>query len=441
MEPSKRVLIISYYWPPSGGAGVQRWLKFVKFLPQFGWKPVVYTPSNPEFPSLDPELEKEVPPECEVIKRPIKEPYTTYKKLIGAKKDEKINAGFLNESGKKGRMEELARWIRGNYFIPDARKFWIKPSVKYLKKYLKENPVDLIISTGPPHSMHLIGLHLKKTLNLPWIADFRDPWTNIDFYKELHLSEKADRKHHQLEKAVLENADQVLVIGKQMAREFGEITSNEKIHVIPNGFDPADFPESDEVTPDPYFSLAHIGSFSPARNVPELWEAIQELSNKLPEFKEVFRLKLIGKVDASVLESIEKHGLTQHLIKHPYLPHKEVLEHERNSSVLLLSVNNAPNAKGIVTGKVFEYFYAQRPILAIGPEDGDLAELIRETRTGKVVDRRSKEQMMTVLERMFIAWQGKQLQNNPEGIQAYNREFLTKNLDEIMVATCKQTEV
>jgi glycosyltransferase involved in cell wall biosynthesis len=440
MQANKRVLIISYYWPPSGGAGVQRWLKFVKFLPKNGWTPVVYTPSNPEFPSIDTELEKEIPPECEVTQTPIREPYALYKKLMGAKKEDRINAGFLNETGTAGRKEQLARWVRGNYFIPDARKFWIKPSVKYLQNYLAQNPVDLIITTGPPHSMHVIGLQLKKQLNLPWIADFRDPWTNIDFYQDLHLSDKADRKHHQLESAVLNNADTVLVIGQQMKKEFGEITDPLKIHVVPNGFDPADFPKNQTVVPDPHFSLAHIGSFSPARNVPVLWEALSELIKENEAFKANFRLKLIGKVDASVTQSLIDFGLEDHLERHPYLPHGEVLTHERSSSVLLLSVNDAPNAKGIVTGKVFEYFFAQRPILAIGPEDGDLAQLIRETETGQVVERRSKERMMSVLRDMFIAWQGKKLNIEPKNISRFNREELTTELDQLMRNTINHTQ-
>ena len=288
--------------------------------------------------------------------------------------------------------------------------------------------------------MHVIGLQLKKQLNLPWIADFRDPWTNIDFYQDLHLSDKADRKHHQLESAVLNNADTVLVIGQQMKKEFGEITDPLKIHVVPNGFDPADFPKNQTVVPDPHFSLAHIGSFSPARNVPVLWEALSELIKENEAFKANFRLKLIGKVDASVTQSLIDFGLEDHLERHPYLPHGEVLTHERSSSVLLLSVNDAPNAKGIVTGKVFEYFFAQRPILAIGPEDGDLAQLIRETETGQVVERRSKERMMSVLRDMFIAWQGKKLNIEPKNISRFNREELTTELDQLMRNTINHTQ-
>ena len=189
----KRVLIITYYWPPSGGSGVQRWLKMSKYLPEYGWQPVIYTTENAEYPIVDPSLEKDVSPEAEVIRRPITEPYTFYKKFLGIKQEETVKVGFTQEEKKKKSWKSgLSMWIRGNLFIPDARRWWVKPSVKYLKKYLQEHPVDAIISTGPPHSMHLIAMKLKEATGLPWIADFRDPWTEIDYYQDLHLTRRSD---------------------------------------------------------------------------------------------------------------------------------------------------------------------------------------------------------------------------------------------------------
>ena len=202
----KRVLIITYYWPPSGGSGVQRWLKMSKYLPDYDWQPVIYTTENAEYPIIDPSLEKDVPTDMEVIRRPIHEPYNFYKKFLGIKKEETVKMGFIHEKEKKkGWKVNFSLWIRGNLFIPDARCGWVKPSVKYLKEYLKEHPVDAIISTGPPHSMHLIAMKLKEELGIPWIADFRDPWTEIDYYNDLHLTRCADRKHHRLEREVLTN--------------------------------------------------------------------------------------------------------------------------------------------------------------------------------------------------------------------------------------------
>ena len=233
----KRVLIITYYWPPSGGSGVQRWLKMSKYLPEYGWQPVIYTTEDAEYPIVDPSLEKDVTPEAEVIRRPIVEPYSFYKKFLGVKKEETVKMGFIEEKEKKhGWKENLSLWIRGNLFIPDARCWWVKPSVRYLKEYLKEHPVDAIISTGPPHSMHLIAMKLKEALGLPWIADFRDPWTEIDYYDELHLTKRSDRKHHCLEHEVLTKADNVVTVGPDGARRLEKLGAKD-VATIYNGFD------------------------------------------------------------------------------------------------------------------------------------------------------------------------------------------------------------
>ncbi len=254
---AQRVLILTYYWPPGGGAGVQRWLKFVKYLPHFGWEPVVYAPENPEYMAIDPSLEKDIPAETEIIKTRVWEPYEVYKKFVGMKQGEKINAAFVSETKKPKHSEGLAVWIRGNFFIPDARKFWIKPSVKFLSHYLKTKPVDVIVSTGPPHSMHLIAMGLRKKFDIPWVADFRDPWTRISYYSELKLSAKADKKHKILEKLVLEKADEVMVVSEGMKIDFTEIHKRD-YEVIHNGFDTEDIP-STQIKPDRKFSISHIG--------------------------------------------------------------------------------------------------------------------------------------------------------------------------------------
>lgn len=217
----KKVLVITYYWPPSGGAGVQRWLKFVKYLRLYGWEPVVYTPSNPELPVTDNSLLNEIPDGLTVLKHPLWEPYQLYKRFSG--RSENINTGFLTEKGVTGWKEKLSVWVRGNFFIPDARKFWIKPSVKFLSGYLEKNQIHAIVSSGPPHSMHLIALSLKKKFNLPWLADFRDPWTGIDYYNDLMLTGYADRKHHKMEQEVLQKADAIVSVGYDMSRNFEKV--------------------------------------------------------------------------------------------------------------------------------------------------------------------------------------------------------------------------
>ena len=430
MPAPKRVLIITYYWPPAGGSGVQRWLKFAKYLPQNGWQPVIYTPSNPEMPSVDESLLADIPPEAEIITRKILEPYSIYKALVGMKQDDNINTGFLSEKEKPGKVEMAMRWIRGNFFIPDARKFWIKPSIKYLEKYLKDHPVDAIITTGPPHSMHLIGLGLRKKLGVKWIADFRDPWTNIDFYSDLQLTKRSDAKHKRLEKEVLSWADKVLVIGATMQHEFNErlLTTpvqpgrknhGDKVITIPNGFDALDVAAQAPVALDDFFTLAHIGSFSPARNVPILWKAIAEACAEDPYLNEKLRIKVVGTMDHSVRTSMEEAGIADRLVHIPYLPHDEVMQAQRTSHALLLVVNRSKNAKGILTGKVFEYLVAQRPVLAIGPPAGDLDLLLQEVGAGAAVhwDHVTKEHIFAL-----------KTAHATGNAAAYSREALCKKL-------------
>tara|TARA_B100000614_G_C14536959_1_gene488795 strand:- start:396 stop:1682 length:1287 start_codon:yes stop_codon:yes gene_type:complete len=418
----KRVLIITYYWPPSGGAGVQRWLKFVKYLRSFNWEPIVFTIENGEFPVLDYDLNKEIPDGVEVLKVPAWEPYKMYKLFSGKKKTDGINSGFLSEKKGSSLVESLSKWIRGNLFIPDARKFWIKPANQFLNHYLQNNAIDVIISSGPPHSTHLIGLSLKNKFQIPWLSDFRDPWTNIDFYKDLKLTKIADQKHKKLENDVLVQSDIVLTIGKQLSKELKTLGAK-RVEIIENGFDPQDFLDDTNHELDEKFSIAHIGSFTPSRNHLVLWKALSHLVDEQEEFKSKLEIKLIGKVDYSVLQSIKDFGLDTYLKKIEYVSHSEVIKHQKTSKLLLLMVNNTPNAKGIVTGKVFEYMASKRPILAIGPKDGDLGEILTQTSSGIVCDYDNVENLSSTIWRIFK--DDTKFENN---ISLYSRVELTEKL-------------
>lgn len=419
----KRVLIITYYWPPSGGSGVQRWLKMSKYLPGYGWQPVIYTTKDAEYPVEDPSLEKDVCAETEIIRRPIVEPYNFYKKFLGLKKDQKVKAGFIDESGKqKGWKEKLSVWIRGNFFIPDARCWWVRPSVRYLKKYLKAHPVDAIISTGPPHSMHLIAMKLKKALNIQWIADFRDPWTEIDFYDELMLTRCADRKHHRLERQVLTQADHVVTVSWNWAQGLERLGAKEAL-VIQNGYDWESEADTLQTALSPEFSITYLGIIGPARNAPTLWQALSELKETEKDFAQNLKLNLIGQVDQSVIRDLETAGLTDNTVITPHVPHHEVQRIQSASQVLLLLVNNAPNAKGILTGKLYEYLASGRPILAIGPEDGDAALVLKETQSGVIVDFEDKEKMKEVVKDLYYKYLNGGLHSNEsKEIEKYSRK-------------------
>ncbi len=426
----KRVLIITYYWPPSGGAGVQRWLKFTKYLPEQGWQPVVYTPENPEAPVDDPSLLEDIHPEAEIVKRKIWEPYSLYKRFVGMGSGERINSGFLKESEQSEKKEGISVWIRGNLFIPDARKFWIKPSIRFLLKYLKENPVDAIISTGPPHSMHLIARELKRRLKLPWIADFRDPWTEIDFYDQLQLSNRSDQKHKSQEKSVLKEADRVVVIGNHMAERFKDMAGIEAA-VIPNGYDEADFKKA-PANSDKGFNLVHVGALNADRNHPIFWKVIAGLIGEEPELTSRLKVRLVGKTDLSVQQDISRYGLVDRVEIEAYMPHDQIIPLLQSASVLYLSINNTPNARAIRTGKIFEYLAAKRPILGIGPEDGDAAEVIRECKAGEMVEFEDAAKLKKVLLHCLRLHQKGALKNLETNASAYSRKGLTGNLSDLL---------
>ena len=420
----KRVLIITYYWPPSGGSGVQRWLKMSKYLPEYGWQPVIYTTENAEYPIVDSSLEKDVSPETEVIRRPIFEPYSFYKKFLGIKKEETIKVGFVSDTKKTRWKENLSLWIRGNLFIPDARRFWVRPSVKFLTSYLKDHPVDAIISTGPPHSMHLIAMKLKGKLGIPWIADFRDPWTEIDYYGDLHLTKWADKKHHRLEREVLTKADKVVTVAPDGARRLGRL-GNRNVRTIPNGYDwnPEDYQQAAPLTKE--FTLTHLGVITPSRNATQLWAALKELKDGNTEFGKNLRIRLVGQVDQSVVQSLDSAALTDNAELIPHIQHDEVQQMQQSSQVLLLLVNNTPNAKGILTGKIFEYLASGRPILCIGPENGDAARILKETQAGVTVNFDDKEKMKAVISDYYNKYLGNGLPSNSnKEIERYSRKVL-----------------
>ena len=421
----KRVLIITYYWPPSGGSGVQRWLKMSKYLPEYGWQPVIYTPEDGEYPIIDHSLEKDVAPEVEVLRRPIIEPYILYKKFLGIKKSDTVKVGFIKEDDKKkGWKENLSVWIRGNCFIPDARCWWVKPSVKYLKTYLKEHPVDAIISTGPPHSMHLIAMKLKESLNIPWIADFRDPWTEIDYYDKLRLTRRSDRKHHDLEREVLTKADKVVTVSPDWAKRLGRI-GNRNVRVIHNGFD--NNGTSTSLPPKDYFTLTYLGVLSSTQNPENLWKTLGELVKTNVGFSEDLKISIIGQIDNSAIKCIQENGLSKHVIIAPYIPHDQVEQTQKNSTILLLLLlpDSEIRAKGLLTGKMYEYMASRRPILCIGPENGDAARILKETHAGVAVGFENKEKMREVIKDLYQKYLENGLPSNKNmGIEKYSRKAL-----------------
>jgi glycosyltransferase involved in cell wall biosynthesis len=425
----RRVLIITYYWPPSGGSAVLRWLKFTKYLRDFGWEPIIYTPSNPEPQESDASLLKDLPPGLEVITSSIWEPYSIYKILTGKKKGDRLGVALMTDKKKAGLFSKVSLWIRSNFFIPDPRRFWVRPSVQLLANHLRTHPVDVVISTGPPHSMHLIGLGLKKRLGIPWIADFRDPWTNIDFYRDLPLSYLADLQHKKLEQKVLLRADHIVTVSPGMTREFID-KGTQEITTITNGYDEVRLTRSQPATNK--FNLLHLGSMPKSRNPEVLWKVLAELVSSNPLLASSLRIRLIGKVDLAVKDSISRYDLSDYTVYEEFVPHDQTPDILSGASVLLLCINNTPNAGGILTNKFFEYLSAQRPVLAIGPVDGDAAVILAETQAGNIFDYNDAIGLKNHISALFELYSQHNLIVESRGIEKFSRKNLTRQLSELL---------
>ncbi|UHO39375.1 glycosyltransferase family 4 protein [Chryseobacterium capnotolerans] len=426
----KKILIITYYWPPAGGPGVQRWLKFAKYLPDFGWKPIIYTPENPSYPLIDETLMKDVPENIEIVRTKIWEPYQLAEKLN--KSNKKFKAGQFDVGKNQSWKSKLSIWVRGNFFIPDARVFWVKPSIQFLEKYLKENNIDTIVTSGPPHSLHLIGLGLKEKLpNLKWIADFRDPWTEISYYKHLKLTKSSDKKHRQLESAVFKNADITLATSYTDAENFKKAGAN--AICITNGFDESDSSERREQKENiKTFVLSYIGVLEQLRNPENLWKALDELVKENTEFAKHFSLKFVGRIDDKILHSIENSSLKNHILNLGYLSHGEAVKEMQTSEILLIT--NFPNesSRGIIPGKIFEYLASGKQILSFGPDQADVARILEETYSGKHFSYNDSETVKRFILEKFELWKDGNLSENTQKIEQFSRKNLTQQLAEIL---------
>ncbi|WP_282148427.1 glycosyltransferase family 4 protein [Algibacter lectus] len=422
-----KVLIISYYWPPAGGPGVQRWLKFVKYLPDFNVEPIVYIPENPNYPLVDESLIAEVSKDVTIIKQPISEPYKLAG-LFSKKSSSTISKGIIPEQKTQSFIEKAMLYIRGNFFIPDARKSWVKPSVAYLSNYIEKENISTIITTGPPHSLHLIGLQLKEKLGVKWIADFRDPWTTIGYHKQLKLTKKSKQKHKALEKLVLNTADDIVVTSSVTKTEFEAIT-NKPIEVITNGYDY----ESVESKPlDAKFTIAHIGSLLSKRNPIILWQVLSELVQEHEGFSKDFQLNFVGAVSETVLQSIETVGLANHVNNAGYVSHKESIIYQKSSQVLLLVEIDSKETKCIIPGKLFEYMVSNRPILALGPQGSDVENIIKETNTGNYFYYTDYKSLKSTILAHYKSYQNKNLEVHAIGLQKYSRKSLTSKLASVL---------
>lgn len=425
----KKVLIITYYWPPSGGAGVQRILKFVKYLPMFGVDPVVLTvkPEKATYPVRDETLIKDIDDKLEVHYTSSFEILSFYDKIPGRR--EVPFAGFANESD-SGLIKKIMRFIRGNLFLPDARKGWNKYAIKKASELIQKYNIDTVITSSPPHSTQLIGLDLKKKFNIKWIADLRDPWTDIYYYDRMLPSRWARAYDLKLEKEVLQNADKLLVVSKNIKNLFGSKIRDEldKIQLIPNGYDSEEFSLLKKNKPNEIPVISYIGTMASNYNIDALLEAIKQIN------KEELKLKfnIIGKVSDNVDDRIRLE-LGEAYKNLGYVSHEKALQYLGNTDLLLLVIPESKNDKGILTGKLFEYLGVRKPIIGIGPEDGDAAEIINECYAGRMFGRKKTEELMNYLNDCLLKMANEQeILKDSEVYKKYSRKSLTAQLSEII---------
>jgi glycosyltransferase involved in cell wall biosynthesis len=419
----QKILVVTYYWPPSGGSGVQRWLKFVKYLPDFGWKPYVCTPDNPALVQRDESLLADVSPEAEIIRLPIWEPYNIFFKLSGGGKDSVVKPSELSLQKKKTFFQKTASWIRGNFFIPDPKIFWVRPTVKFLHQYLKEHKINNVITTGPPHSVHLIGLGLKKkNPALNWIADFRDPWSEWSFLDSFNMMSIVKARHRRLERKVLTKADHVLTITPYYVGRFGKL-SKRSVELIPNGYDHEDFKNIEYKIPK-QFTIRHVGIVYDMADPQPLIDALEILLNKIPALSTELVVEFVGEVNATFRQALQcsKAGEVFHF-REP-VPHKELMTLYGETSVLLLNLNGYKHAEGLLPGKLFEYIATGLPVLGIGPVEGNAAALLKSSGAGVMFGKDQAESIATFIHEAYLRWKKSEPARTVNDNIAYSRKSL-----------------
>ena len=422
----QKVLVITYYWPPAGGPGVQRWLKFVKYLRDFDIEPVVYVPTNAHYPIRDGSLVDEIPMGIKRYEHPVFEPYGLAG-LLSPKKTKRISSGIIR-SKDQSVLEKAMLWVRGNFFIPDARKYWVRPSVKFLSEVLEKEQIKTIITTGPPHSVHLIGHGLAQGRSLTWIADFRDPWTSIGYHEKLRLTASSQKKHKQLESLVLNSAHKIIATSHTTKKEFQKITKR-PITVITNGYD-SDYQGGAHL--DGRFTISHIGSLLSGRNPKNLWRALSLLAAENEAFRKDLQLEFMGVISQEVMDTLYRFELAPYLKLKDYGSHAEAVRRQQRSQVLLLVEIDSPETEGIIPGKLFEYMAARRPILAIGPKNWEAGHIIRETSSGQVFGYDNEDGLQTLLREWYSAFKKGNLTVEAKGIEQYSRKNLTGQLAKLI---------
>ena len=423
---------MTYYWPPSAGSGVQRWLKFAKYLPQNGWKPVIITPKNGTAPYYDDGLLADVPPEAEVIFTGTLEPFAIYNALQGKKRSATVPVGMMGLTEKKGPFHRLSNYLRANVFVPDARKGWVPYATQAALARIEQGDIDLVVTTGPPHSTHLAGLAIAKQTGLPWLVDLRDPWTNIYYNKTLPRTAKTQAIDRAWETDVVKTASAVTVVSPGMADEFGDRAK--RLQIIYNGYDVDDLP-TERPSPHPGFTLSHVGNFFPSLESKGLVKALVRLLEEEPGFSQHFKLRFTGLLDADVEVRLREAGLSSFMTITPPVPHHEAVIEMMRASILLFSLSKEGNTRALVSGKVFEYLATGLPILSIGDKQSGANEVLVQAERNRMLAHDDAEGIHRELQSVYHAWVANNqypVLGGTNGALRFSRQGLTGQLTQLM---------
>jgi len=437
----KKVLIVTYYFPPSGGPGVQRVVKFVKYLPEFGWQPVVLTVQDADFPARDESLLAEIPQHAAVYRTKIFEPYRLYRTLTGKPADAAVDVENIPQANRKRSVaESIAEFVRATFFIPDARIGWYPYAVPAGLEIIRREKIDAIYSSSPPYTTAVIARKLHRSTKLPWIAGFRDPWTGfLSTPERWWIPRRVDRR---LEASVFEDADIIEAAWKGILKDIADKMpriNRQKLAYLPNGFDADDYPKLD-LRRNERFTVSYTGSMYGKRNPKTFLQALEELVAERKVDAARIRLKFIGRLGTEVQEMLRASSLRDSIEIIPYLPHSDSVKELLQSDALLLVVDEAAGSEGIVPGKVFEYIGAQRPIIALAPE-GAIAELMRETRSGFTAPNQDVPAIKSAFVECYLnfLYDRSKFQPDREAVKRYDRREITRQLAALLDALAPGT--
>lgn len=429
----KKVLVLTYYWPPSGGPGVQRILNFCNYLPEFGWQPIVITPRNGTYPVKDESLVKQINPSLKIHTTQTLEVFALYNLLKTGKATKESPVGMSDVIDSASFFQKLSNYIRANFFVPDPRIGWNRFAVAEAARVIRSGEVDAVITTGPPQSTHLIGLKLKKKFKLPWVADLRDPWVNIFYNRYLLRTAKSKRKDQRYENQVLATADRITVVSTGLIEEFSDRAKD--ITLIYNGYHSADF---DHVVPKEMakdtFHLGYVGSFKPSQNNHNLWKAIAALIRENEDFAKSFALVFVGKAGEGLTRTLSEFGLEKYVQMVGYVGHNEAISYMAGLQSQLFIIPEVDDNKKIITGKLYEYMAVQNQIFSLGPVDGEAAVLLKEFGHDPMLAYQNLEGMKKTLLAQFNRWKDNNRQPVKMGVrpEKYNRRSQTKVLADLL---------